>query len=104
MARNFKELTAKMPPERLKRVEQRLQRTMELMALHDLRRARRMNQIQVAEKLEVAQSEVSRIENRADMHISTLRDYVQALGGRLEMSAVFPEGRIAVELGRSDRS
>ncbi|HEY4009949.1 MAG TPA: XRE family transcriptional regulator [Acidobacteriaceae bacterium] len=87
-----------MSPERRARVETRVARTLERMALHELRRARKLNQSQVAAGLESAQSEVSKIENRADMHVSTLRQYVEALGGRLEMQAVFPDQTVELEL------
>jgi hypothetical protein len=40
------------------------------------------------------QSEVSRIEKRNDLHLSTLRGYVEGLGGKLELTAVFPEGEV----------
>src|SRR6185437_7032810 len=83
MAKNFNTLRERMSPERRARVEKRVAQTLEKMALHDLRRARRLNQMQVATGLKSAQSEVSKIENRADMHVSTLRQYIEALGGHL---------------------
>ena len=98
MAKNFNILRERMSPERRARNEQLAARTLEKMALHDLRRVRRMNQSQVAAGLKSAQSEVSKIENRADMHVSTLREYVEALGGRLEMQAVFPDQTVELEL------
>jgi predicted XRE-type DNA-binding protein len=96
--KNFKELLAKMPAERRARVDARVKNALEKMALHELRRVRRMNQSEVAEELKTAQSEVSKIENRTDMHVSTLREYVEALGGRLEMQAVFPDKTVQLEL------
>jgi DNA-binding transcriptional regulator YiaG len=90
MAKNINELRGKMSPESLARVDARVKRTLELMTLHELRRTQRMNQATLAKSLGSSQSEVSKIENRGDMKISTLGEYVTALGGTLEMRAVFP--------------
>lgn len=59
--------------------------------LNDLRRKRGLSQAEVAEALEVSQPNVSRIEQEDDVYLSTLARYVAALGGRLEVNAVFPE-------------
>jgi transcriptional regulator with XRE-family HTH domain len=90
-----------MSPESLARVDARVERTLALMTLHDLRRAQRMNQTTVAKGLRTTQSEVSKIENRGDMKISTLDEYVHALGGTLELCAVFPEKTVQLVLGGS---
>jgi hypothetical protein len=50
----------------------------------------------MAEMLDVPQSSISRIEQRADMYLSTLRNYVHALGGVLQIQAVFPSGGTVV--------
>src|SRR5580698_7003913 len=71
-----------------RRVRDELQR----MALDELRHAQRLTQADMAEMLDVPQSSISRIEQRADMYLSTLRNYVQALGGVLQIQAVFPDG------------
>ncbi len=63
-------------------------------SLKDLRRAFHKTQAEVARALEADQSEVSRIERRTDVFVSTLRDYVRALGGELEIHAVLPTGRV----------
>jgi transcriptional regulator with XRE-family HTH domain len=92
MARNYKELQEKMDPvsrgDNARRVRDELQR----MALDELRSAKRLTQADMAEMLDVPQSSISRIEQRADMYLSTLRNYVHALGGVLQIQAVFPEG------------
>ncbi|HSU19927.1 MAG TPA: XRE family transcriptional regulator [Acidobacteriaceae bacterium] len=103
MAKNFKILQQRMSPEARAISEKRAAATLEKMALHDLRRVRRMNQTELAAQLGTAQSEVSKIENRADMHISTLRQYVEGLGGQLEMKAVFPEKTILLDLAAGRR-
>ncbi len=74
-------------------------------SLKDLRRAFRKTQAKVARVLKVDQPEVLRIERRTDLFVSTLRDYVRALGGELEVHAVLPTGRVklcAFELDRAD--
>jgi transcriptional regulator with XRE-family HTH domain len=92
MARNYKELQAKMDPasraDNARRVREEIQR----MALDELRHAQRLTQADMAEMLDIPQSSISRIEQRADMYLSTLRNYVQALGGVLQIQAVFPDG------------
>ncbi|MGA2183372.1 MAG: XRE family transcriptional regulator [Bryobacteraceae bacterium] len=92
MARNYKELQAKMDPasraDNARRVRDELQR----MALDELRRAKQLTQADMAEMLDVPQSSISRIEQRADMYLSTLRNYVHAMGGVLQIQAVFSDG------------
>jgi transcriptional regulator with XRE-family HTH domain len=92
MVRNYKELQEKMDPasraDNARSVHDELQR----MALDELRSAKRLTQADMAEMLDVPQSSISRIEQRADMYLSTLRNYVRALGGVLQIQAVFPDG------------
>lgn len=64
----------------------------EELTLGELRRAREMTQKQLANALETTQPGVSQIERRADLYVSTLRSYVEALGGELQICAVFPDG------------
>ena len=96
MARNFKELQAKMDPasraDNKRRVSEELQR----MALEELRGAKQLTQSDMAEMLDVPQSSISRIEQRADMYLSTLRNYIHAVGGELRIQAVFPDGGTVV--------
>lgn len=60
--------------------------------LYKLRRRRGTTQAALAEYLGVTQANVSRIEHAKDVRLSTLRRYVEALGGKLEIRAVFPDG------------
>src|SRR6266699_6256104 len=96
MARNYKELQQKMDPasrsDNVLRVRDELQR----MALEELRNAKRLTQADMAEMLDVPQSSISRIEQRADMYLSTLRNYIHAMGGVLQIQAVFPDGGAVV--------
>jgi len=66
------------------------------MALDELRAARNLTQEQLAKALGVAQAAVSKMERRADMYISTLHTAIKAMGGDLEIRAVFPEGTVRI--------
>ena len=92
MARNYKELQAKMDPADVAENKRRVREELQRMALNELRNAKQLTQEDMAELLDVPQSSISRIEQRADMYLSTLRNYVQAMGGILQIQAVFPEG------------
>jgi hypothetical protein len=73
------------------------------MALGDIRKSRALTQEQVAKKLGGKQVYVSRLESRGDVKVSTLRGYVKALGGELQLLVTFPEGskvEIAQKAGR----
>ncbi len=87
-------LTAKLkslPADRRKRIEARAEELIEQeLTLRELRKALEMTQTALAEQLHVGQDTVSRIERRTDMLLSTLHDYVQGLGGRLELNVEFP--------------
>ena len=64
----------------------------EEMALRDIRKSRALTQEQVAKRLGGKQVYVSRMESRSDVKISTLRDYVKAIGGELQLMVTFPGG------------
>ncbi len=82
-----------MSPAAQRRVDARVRETLESMPLAELRRAVGQTQVELAESLGVAQGSVSKIENAADMYLSTLRKFVRALGGELHLTATFPNGR-----------
>jgi predicted XRE-type DNA-binding protein len=96
MARNYKELQAKMDPASVADNRVRVREELQRMALEELRCAKQLTQADMAEMLDVPQSSVSRIERRADMYLSTLRNYLHAMGGMLQIQAVFPDGTAAV--------
>ena len=88
------DVLAALSPERQARIRGRgAQLVAEEMALRDLRRAERVTQSEIAARLGGRQVYVSRLERRADMKLSTLRAYVEALGGDLQLIVTFPEGR-----------
>ena len=92
MARNYKELQEKMDPASRADNAGRVRKELQRMAIDELRNAKRLTQADMAEMLDVPQSSISRIEQRADMYLSTLRNYVHAVGGVLQIQAVFPDG------------
>lgn len=74
--------------------------------LAELRRRRGVTQVQLAERLGTSQGNVSTLEHRVELYISTLREYVEALGGRLEIAAVFPDEpeRVPLAVGNGSES
>lgn len=94
--RNFRQLIESMPPARRESIEKRFQESLASMPLEALRKAREMTQLQLGEVLGVHQSEVSKIEHRTDIYVSTLVEYVEALGGHLEIRAVFPDRQVLI--------
>jgi transcriptional regulator with XRE-family HTH domain len=87
MAKNLNEVLAALPPKRRAKVEQCAG---ELATLKDLRIAVERTQQDLAASLGVGQDTISRIERRSDLLLSTLRRYVQAMGGELDLVARFP--------------
>jgi hypothetical protein len=80
--------------DKVKAIEDRAKREVLLMTLRELRELSGKTQNEVAEVTEMTQSELSRAERREDHLLSTLRKYVEALGGELEVVAVLDDKRI----------
>ena len=82
----------RLPPARRKKVAERAKALIaEEMSLRDLRKARKQTQVRVAKELGINQENVSRIEKRSDLLLSTLSGYVEAMGGTLRLVAEFPD-------------
>src|ERR1035441_1418294 len=96
MAKNFKELQAKMPAEARARSEGEAGRMIREMALDELRGALDLTQEHLAELLHVNQAAISKVERRSDMYISTLRKIIEAMGGQLDIRAVLPDGIVRI--------
>ena len=96
MANNFSELRDKMSPEAQSRAAARAEAMLVEMQLQELRKARQVTQAEVAKAMSVEQAAVSKLERREDMYVSTLREYVKALGGELKLVASFPDADIQV--------
>jgi hypothetical protein len=92
MTVTLEEILNAMPEERRRRIEQR---AAELIAdelnLRELRRLRKLTQARLSRKLKIGQEGVSRIEKRTDLYISTLRSYVEGVGGKLSLVVELPD-------------
>lgn len=94
--RKFKELRDRMSPSRRAEADRYYQEMIAAMPLGQLRRARAVTQEELADAMGNRQAAISKIERRTDVHVSTLRDFIEALGGRLEVLAVFPDGPVRI--------
>ncbi len=94
--RPFSELTKDFTPERRRRVDALKSKLATEMPLHELRRARALTQRDLAETLKVNQPAVCKLEQRTDVYVSSLRSYIEAVGGTLKIVAEFPEGEVAI--------
>lgn len=98
MPTNVNDLIAALPAPRRKKVEARADDLIaQEMTRQQLRRLRNRTQVEVARALGVTQDSVSRLEQRTDLLLSTLRKYIQAMGGNLSILAEFP-GQAPVKL------
>ncbi len=100
MARPFKNLIKKMPHESQQRIKERTNDLYEEMALHELRKAFDLTQQKVAEVLRINQAAISKLEKQQDMYISTLRRFLDAMGGELRIIAHFPD--IDIQINQFD--
>ncbi len=96
MAKKFSDLRAKMSPHSQARAAARAEAMLVEMQLQDLRKARHVTQVELAKSMNIEQGSVSKLERREDMYVSTLREYVKALGGELKLVASFPDADIQV--------
>lgn len=95
MAKKFRDLTSRtMTAEQRARAANRTKAMLIEMSLAQLRKARELSQLDMAAKLKTTQSSISRLEHQADMYLSTLREYVEASGGRLDLIARYRDTEI----------
>jgi DNA-binding Xre family transcriptional regulator len=97
MAKKWETLQARMSPERREANRRAAVQMLAAMPLDELRSARNFTQTHLAQLLNITQASVSKMEKRTDMYVSTLRSFVQAMGGELEIKAVFSEGSVRIE-------
>ncbi len=93
----FSDLVGKMPPERRATIDRISEELREEMDLTQLRTARRLSQAALGELLHVEQPAVAKIEKRTDMYVSTLRRFIEAMGGELEITARFPDHNVRIK-------
>jgi DNA-binding XRE family transcriptional regulator len=97
MAKNFKTLREKMSPESQGRSRALANKYRAEMPLDELRQACDLTQVHLARILKVNQAAVSKMERRADMYVSTLQDFVKAMGGELKITAKFSDGEVEIK-------
>jgi transcriptional regulator with XRE-family HTH domain len=103
MSRNVNDIIKKLSPAQRKKVEIRAaQLIAEEMTLRQLRQACKLTQEKVAKSLHIGQEGVSKLEKRSDLLISTLRDYVKAMGGQLSLVVEFPDREPVILSGIAD--
>jgi transcriptional regulator with XRE-family HTH domain len=103
MTKNFKTLREKMSPESRERSRALAAKYRAEMPLNELREAREITQVHLAELLKVNQAAVSKMERRTDMYVSTLHHIIKAMGGELKITASFPDGSIEINQFRDAR-
>ncbi|SMC90802.1 XRE family transcriptional regulator [Rhizobium sp. RU36D] len=92
MARTLDQALAALPEDKRRELEKRGQERLdEYRTLQELRKSRQLTQENIAQLLGINQENVSRLERRNDLLLSTLRDYIAAMGGDLEIVARFPD-------------
>lgn len=94
--KNFNRLRAEMAPDSRARAAARTDALRKDMLLHELREAMRLSQVQLGEMLHVEQPAIAKIEKRTDMYVSTLRRFIEAMGGELRIVAKFPQGEVDI--------
>ena len=92
----FSELTKDFTLERRLRVDVMKRELLAERPLHELRRTRALTQRDMAKTLKVNQPAVSKLEQRADVYVSSLRSYIEAVGGELKIVAEFPDGEVPI--------
>lgn len=96
MAKKFKDLRKAMSPEAQARAHEKAMVMKAELPLAELRQARYFSQEQLAAVLDVKQPAIAKLEKKTDMYISSLRRFIEAMGGQLEINAHFPEGDVKI--------
>ena len=91
MSHKWADVRGKFSDEDEAELQQRYEEEVKKLSLHQVRQARNLTQVNLATVLNVNQGSVSKLEKRADMYVSTLRSYIQAMGGELQIKAIFPD-------------
>lgn len=96
MAKKFALLRAAMSPEAQATAARKTGEMLAEMPLNELRQARGLTQQMLADVLHVEQPSIAKMEKRTDMYLSTLRSHIEAMGGKLEIVANFPDGTVKI--------
>lgn len=95
--RSFAELRARLSPEARAQAEAEAEQLLDEMELAEIRRALKLSQEELAQTLQVGQAAVAKLEKRADMYVSTLRRFIEAMGGELEIVARFSDHEVHIK-------
>ncbi len=99
MATMLKDIMDGLPAERRARIEAEADRLHEeYKTLQELRKARELTQVEIARTLNIRQATVAQMEKRSDLMISTLRGYIEGMGGKLKLVVEFPD-RAPMQIG-----
>jgi len=97
MTKKFRGLLEKFPLKRRLRIEEHTLQLLADMPCQKLRKALQLTQQQVAATLSMNQAAVSKMEGQIDVYISTLRYFIESMGGELRIVAHFPQGEVEVD-------
>ncbi len=98
--KNLERIRKEMSPARRKKISKRAQELLaEEMTLRELRKAHKLTQQRLAKSLGIGQDQISKLEQRSDLLLSTLKNYIEAMGGKLTILAEFPNGKPVVLSG-----
>src|SRR5690349_21422024 len=97
MAHKYAELRAQMSPESQARARRQTEIMLAAMDLRNLLKERGYTQKDLAQQLEIAQGNVSRMLRRPNMHVSTLQELIEAMGGQLQLTAHFPDADYRID-------
>jgi DNA-binding XRE family transcriptional regulator len=97
MAHKWADVRGKFSDEEERTLQLRYEEEVKKLSLHQVRHARSLTQVNLANTLHVNQGTVSKLEKRTDMYVSTLRSYIEAMGGQLQIRAIFPDGEVQIE-------
>lgn len=94
---SFADLRARMAPKAQAEAEAEALRLGQQMDLAEVRRALKLSQQEIGQTLQIGQGSVAKIEKRTDMYVSTLRRFIEAMGGELEIVARFPDHVVKIK-------
>ena len=94
---SYRQLRARMSPRARAKAQAEALRLRADMDLREVRRAQQMSQAEIAETLNVGQAAVAKLEQRTDMYVSTLRRFIEAMGGELDIVARFPGSTVRIQ-------
>lgn len=96
MAKSFKNLVDKLPNDSQMRIKRGVEQMLSEMPLPEIRKALQFSQEELADLLGLDQPAISKMERRTDMYLSTLRRFIEAMGGDLDIIATFDNRSIRI--------